>query len=298
MKFKKLLISLSLIIVAIISMSGCAKVEIMRTVDSYRVIMDKLVVTLDKNKLLNNYDNVRNSVIADMITFRNYVHDWIEGYKDEYPKVYLDMKEGIICEVPESQNNELSVVITFADISFFAVFYGLADINDVEYAHAMEDVGPFIQEIFDQEYQSEEFNLFLYKYSMVSNKGLLSTVKDYKIDGIDTNYYDKYTELTGCSLSDLDVTQIFAYPDDRLYSNADVKEVVAGVTFLAWDLNDKGADFEMSIFKLAPRSSSWYMLALGISAIFVVIATIVIAVKYRNEITVKITKQDVEKNGR
>ena len=94
------------------------------------------------------------------------------------------------------------------------------------------------------------------------------------------------------------VTQIFAYPDDRLYSNADVKEVVAGVTFLAWDLSDKGTDFEMSIFKLAPRSFSWYMLALGISAIFVVIATIVIAVKYRNEITVKITKQDVEKNGR
>lgn len=289
---------ISLIIVSIISMSGCAKVEIMRTVDSFSIIMDKLVVTLDENKLLNNYTNVRNSVIADMITFRNYVHDWIEGYKEEYPKVYLDMKEGIICEVPESQNNELSVAITFADISFFAVFYGLADINNVEYAHAMEDVGPFIQEIFEQEYQSEEFSLFLYKYSMVSNKGILSSVKDYKIDGIDTNYYEKYTELTGCSLSDLEVTQIFAYPDDRLYSNADVKEVVSGVTFLAWDLSEKGSDFEMSIFKLAPRSASWYMLALGISAIFVVTATIVIAIKYKNEISVKITKQDVEKNGR
>ena len=279
-------------------MSGCAKVEMMRTVDSYRIIMDKLVVTLDKGKLLNNYDNVRNNVIADMITFRNYVHDWIEGYKDEYPKVYLDMKEGIVCEVPESHSNELSVVITFADISFFAVFYGLANINNVEYACAMEDVGPFIQEIFDQEYKTEEFNLFLYKYSMVSNKGIMDTIKDYKIDGIDTNYYEKYTELTGCSLSDLDVTQIFAYPDDRLYSNADVKEVVAGVTFLAWDLNEKGSDFEMSIYKLAPKSASWYMLALGISAVFVVIATIVIAIKYKNEITVKISKQDVEKNGR
>ncbi len=289
---------ISLIIVSLISMSGCAKVEMMRTVDSYSVIMDKLVVTLDKNKLLNNYDNVRSSVIADMVAFRNYVHDWIEGYKDEYPKVYLDIKEGIICEVPESQNNELSVVLTFADISFFAVFYGLADINNVEYAYAMEDIGPFIQEIFEQDYQSEEFNLFLHKYSMVSNKGILDTVKDYKIDGIDTNYYDKYTELTGYSLSDLEVTQIFAYPDDRLYSNADVKEVVGGVTFLAWDLSDKGSDFEMSIYKLSPRSASWYTLALCVSAVFVVIATIVIAIKYKNEISVKITKQDVEKNDR
>lgn len=298
MKFKRLLICFSLIIVSILSISGCAKIEIMRMVDSYRMIMDKLVVTLDKNKLLNNYDNVRNNVITDMITFRNYVHAWIEGYKEEYPKVYLDMKEGIICEVPESQNNELSVVLTFADISFFAVFYGLADINKVEYAHAMEDVGPFIQEIFDQEYKTEEFSLFLYKYSMVSNKGIMSTIKDYKIDGINTNYYDKYYELTGCSLSDLDVTQIFAYPDDRLYSNADVKEVVGGVTFLAWDLSDKESDFEMSIYKLAPEAVAWYILALGISVLFVLIATFIIAVKYKNEITVKITKQDVEKNGK
>jgi hypothetical protein len=151
MKLRRLLFCFSLIIVSIISMTGCAKVEMMRTVDSYSVIMDKLVVTLDKDKLLNNYSNVRNAVLSDMIAFRNYVHDWIEGYEEDYPKVYLDMKEGIVCEVPESQNNELSVVITFADISFFAVFYGLANINNVEYASAMEDVGPFIQEIFDQD---------------------------------------------------------------------------------------------------------------------------------------------------
>lgn len=298
MKLKKLLFCISLIFVSIVSFTGCAKVEMMRTVDSYSVIMDKLVVTLDKDKLLNNYATVRTSVIADMVQFRNYVHDWIEGYKDDYPKVYLDMKEGIICEVPESQNNELSVVITFADISFFAVFYGLATINDVEYASAMKDVGPFIADIFNQEYKTEEFNLFLYKYSMVSNKGIMDTIKDYKIDGIDTNYYEKYTDMTTYSLSDLDVTQIFAYPEDRLYSNADVKEVTGGVTFLAWDLSDKGSDFEMEIYKLAPSSSSWYIVALITSAAFAVIATFLINIKYKNEITVKITKQDVEKNGR
>ena len=296
MKLKKILFCISLILVSIISFSGCAKVELMRTVDSYSVIMDKLVVTLDKDKLLNNYTTVRAAVVADMVQFRNYVHDWIEGYKEEYPKVYLDMKDGIVCEIPESQNNELSIVITFADISFFAVFYGLATINDVEYASAMQDVGPFIADIFNQEYKSEEFNLFLYKYSMVSSKGIMDTIKDYKVDGIDTNYYEKYTELTGCSLSDLDVTQIFAYPEDRLYSNADVKEVVGGVTFLAWDLSDKGADFEMEIYKLAPNSASWYIVALFVSAIFAIVATIFISIRYKNEITVKITKQDVEKN--
>ena len=138
MKLKKILFCISLILVSIISFSGCAKVELMRTVDSYSVIMDKLVVTLDKDKLLNNYTTVRAAVVADMVQFRNYVHDWIEGYKDEYPKVYLDMKDGIVCEIPESQNNELSIVITFADISFFAVFYGLATINDVEYVLAVK----------------------------------------------------------------------------------------------------------------------------------------------------------------
>lgn len=283
---------------SLITFSGCAKIEVMRTIDSYSVIMDKLVVTLDKNKLLNNYDNVRSNVIADMVTFRNYVNDWIGGYQENYPKVYLDMKEGIICEIPESQNNELSIVITFADITFFAVFYGLATINDVEYAHAMNDVGPFVADMFNHEYKTDEFNLFLYKYSMVNNSGILKSMDDFKIDAIGTDYNNKYTEMTGYTIDDLDVTQIFAYPDDRLYSNADVKEVVGGVTFLAWDLSDKSDDFEMSIYKLAPNSAPWYFFALGIATLFVVVATIVIAIKYNKEIMVHVTKQDVEKNGR
>ncbi len=298
MKLKKLITTISLIIVAVISMSGCAKIEVMRTVDSYYTIMDKLVVTLDKNKLLNNYTVVRSAVIEDMVTFRNYVNNWIAGYEQDYPKVYLEMKEGIKCEIPESQNNELSVVLTFADLSFFAVFYGLADINNVEYASAMEDKGPFIADIFKQEYQTEEFNVFLYKYSKVSSEGLLKTAKDYQIDGINTNYYEKYTNLTSYTLSDVEVSQIFAYPDDRIYSNADVKEVVGGVTFLAWDLSEKGADFDMEIYKLAPKSSSWYVLALIISAVVVIVITAVIATKYRNEVNVKITRQDVEKDER
>lgn len=298
MKLRKLLVAFSLIFVSILTCFGCAKVEVIRTVDSYNVIMDKLVVTLDEDKLHNNYNNVRDNVLADMVTFRNYVNEWIEGYQEDYPKIYLEMKEGIVCEIPESQNNELSIIITFADISFFAVFYGLATINDVEYVSAMEDKGPFLAGMFNQEYQTEEFNLFLYKYSKVSSNGIMNTIKDYKIDGVDTNYYEKYTGITNYSLSDLEVTQIFAYPDDRLYSNADVKEVAGGITFLAWDLSDKGADFEMEIYKLGPKGVSWYVLALIISAVFVVIASFVIAIKYRKEVTVKITKQDVEKNGR
>jgi hypothetical protein len=126
----------------------------------------------------------------------------------------------------------------------------------------------------------------------------MDSMKDYKIYGIDTNYYEKYTQMTGCSLSDIDVTQIFAYPEDRLHSNADVKEVVGGVTFLAWDLSEKGAGFEMDIYKVAPESVTWYILALLISAIFAVFATLYFAIKYKNEVAVKITKQDVEKNDR
>lgn len=296
MKIKKFLLSIILIFVSIISISGCAKVEVIRTVDSYYAIMDKLVVTLDEKKLGNNYSTVKENVNADMITFRNYVNSWIKSFELDYPKVYLELQKGIVCEIPEGNNNELSILLSFSDISCFSIFYGLKTIDDVEYTSAMEDKGPFLANILNKEYKTEEFGLFLYKYSMINNGGILDIIEDYEIKNIDVNYYEKYRQMTGYSLSDLELTQIFTYPDDRIYSNADTKEVLNGVTFLAWDLSDKGKDFEMSIYKIAPQTITWYVLALVISAVFIVIAIIFISIKYRKEVKVYITKQDVEKN--
>ena len=169
-------------------------------------------------------------------------------------------------------------------------------IEDFEYKSVMEDVGPFIDNILNEEYSTENYGLFLIKYSMLKNNGILDNIEGFEYNN--TNYYDKYIAMTNnhYGLSDMSVSQIFAYPDDRIYSNADESYVEGNTTFMLWDLSDKCENFEMQMYKLYPKTTSWYAFALIISAIFVIVITIVIARKYKKEPIEKITRWEVEKN--
>ena len=88
MRVKKLIVMLVLIIVSVCTFAGCAEVEFIRTVDSYYTIMDKFVITLDKNKLGANYNTVKEAIHEDMITFRNYVYSWVDSFQEEYQEEY------------------------------------------------------------------------------------------------------------------------------------------------------------------------------------------------------------------
>ena len=287
---------LVLIVVSVCTFAGCAEVEFIRTVDSYYTIMDKFVITLDKNKLGANYNTVKEAIHEDMITFRNYVYSWIDSFEVEYQEEYLMLKENIICQDIVTDDNELSMVVEFSKPRCFALFYGLVSLADEECLQAMEDVGPFLSNVLLKEFKTEELGIFLYKYSMVSNKSFMSGIEDFKIDDIGVNYYEKYTNLTGCTKEDIKVSQVFAYPDDGLYSNADEVEKVDGFTFMAWDLTNKDDDFEMQIYKLAPYTIVWYVLAMMITVTSVIVGYIVIRIVTMDKPQVKITKKDVEKD--
>ncbi|MGN0961405.1 MAG: hypothetical protein ACI4PF_04320, partial [Christensenellales bacterium] len=295
---------------SIFSLFGCATIESIRVVNPDYSIIDKLVVTLDESKLNKagkSLDEVRTSIYSDMINFRNYVDDWIDSFSDDYPEIFIILKNGIYCQVPEStKRNEISVVIEFAGIEYFRIFYGLETVteelqnvmNSESYKKAMNDIGPFITKICNNDYKTEGMGLFLYKYFMFSDNGLMSGIKDFSLSGNGESYYEKYSNLTNYTLDDVQINQIFTYPDDRIKSNADDVEVLNGMTFMAWDLSNKEEGFEMSIYYVAAKTTSWYIVGLLVSAIAVVIIFFCIKKKYKNAISVKITKQEIEKNER
>ena len=90
----------------------------------------------------------------------------------------------------------------------------------------------------------------------------------------------------------------FIYPDDRLHSNADYSYVEGGLTWMQWDLDNKSQDFEMEIYKIGARVPWWYALALVISAVFVLVFTIIVFVRAKKNPREKITRWDVEKDGK
>ena len=298
MRAKRICFSIMLLLVSVLTLAGCADIELIRTVDSNYVIMDKFVITLDKSSLGSNYDVVRASIVDDMTNYRNYVNDWIESFREDYIDEYEYLKDGILCETITDNDNELSVYIEFYEMECFAMFYGLATFEGVEgISKAMDDIGPFVTQILTQDYKTENMGLFLYKAALMSNQSMLSDLENCKIDEIGVNYYDKYTDMLGADNQDISLTQIFAYPDDRLYSNADEVEELDGFTFMLWDLTNKGKDFRMEAYKLAPRVVAWYVLALIISVAVICVAIVVI--KYcikKSNTKVLITKKEAERD--
>ncbi|MBQ7352193.1 MAG: hypothetical protein IJW59_04995 [Clostridia bacterium] len=300
MKIKNVIMTFFLILISVVCCVGCADIEVSRMIDANETIIDTLIVTLDKSKIDKSgrvtYVQVENAIHNDMKVFEQYVKDWKESFKDKYPNVYSMVKDGILVSVYPEPSKQLSVSIEFAGLNMFGLFYGMVEDEDIEYQKAMTDVGPFVAQMINQEYSTEEFGLFLYKYSMIKDVGVLSHIKDFEVDGIGKNYYSEYCNMTGFSEEDIDVCQIFAYPDDRIYSNADTQEVVQNMTFLAWDLSEKEDGFQMSIYKIAPRTTMWYVVALIISAIVVVVIFVIFRKKYSKVVRLEITKQEVEKD--
>lgn len=311
MKFRKLVTCLALVILSGLAICGCASIESIRVINPDYSIMDKLVITLDESKLNKagkSLDEVRNSVKSDLETFRSRVYDWLGTFETMgYSNVGLILKDGISCEIPEQlKKNELSIVLNFGGVEYFRIFYGLKTVteelqdamSDENYSKAIEDVGPFVASMCNDDYKTEGMGLFLYKYYMFSDSGLLAKMEDFKLDENSQTYYEKYNTMTNYTLNDVEVSQIFAYPDDRIRSNADEVVVLDGMTLMQWDLSEKGADFEMDIYYVAAQTFSWYILGLLLSLLAVVVLYVVLKIKKDKSIEVKISKQEVEKNER
>lgn len=302
MKIKKFLTTFFVLLICVFCCVGCGEVQFNRAVYADNKILDQFVINLNKTAIDNSgkisAEELVDIIYEDLNTFRQYVEDWTNSFKDDYPDVHLALMEGLKCEVFPDPDTELSVSIEFANWGLFGMFYGISNIKDVEYEKAVSDVGPFIYQIAKQDYQVEDFGLFLQKYAMVKDDGVYSQIEKFKIDAIDVNYYEKYSNLTGFELEDCEVWQVFAYPDDRLYANADEKEVVENMTYFAWNLSDKSEDFQMSIYKIAPKSTIWYVLALFLSLATVIIVWVILKIKSNKRISMCISKKDVEKDER
>jgi len=299
MKIKKIIMSCMLLLVSVITFVGCANIEYIRAVDGNNVIIDRFVVELNEDKIKKSGQTlakVSELVENDMQLIVASINTWKSTFQI-YPDLYTSIESGIYAETVKSSEEKLTLSIQFAGPQMFGLFYGYVEAEDFEYQKMMDDIGPFVGKMLQEDYSdNENLGLFLYKYSLIKQDGILDSIKDLEINGV--KYYEKYRSATNkfYDIKDIELSQIFTYPDSRIHSNADIEEVMEGLTMLKWDLTGDET-YSMEIYKLAPRSISWYILALVIS-LLAIIAIAVIIKKKKKEPVVKITKQEVEKNER
>lgn len=306
MKSKKIITMIVLLLVAVFSLSGCASLQLIRAVDATGTIVDKLVIELDESKINKSgrtVNEVKSVIEGDVIAFRQYVKDWKEQFNiEEYPELALSLENGILVNDTKI-GNQYTIAVEFKNWTMFGLFYGIVTVQDVEYEKAMTDVGPFLSNLLLGQYGTDNLGLgiFLYKYSLVEDEGFISNLQNLPEEerGSFTDLYNKYRNLTyrNYDIDDLDISQIFAYPDEKIYGNADEVETTGGLTMMMWNLSDKDDGFKMEIYKLGPKSIGWYVLALIISAVVVLVIIFKLrANSAKEKVSVRITKEEVEKD--
>lgn len=302
MNNKKLFSSILILLISVFAFFGCAKVEFLRTIDGNNVIMDRLVIELDEEKIKLAGQDV-NYVVAvidsDFTTFKSSLDVWKKQFiLEDYPNLYDRVQQGIIC-TNERIGKKLTITVQYADYTMFGLFYGLSNIEGHEYKKALTDVGPFVSQMLTENGENEDFGFFLKKYSMLKDSGFISNLENLeeKGDNFYRDLYIKYRTLMNekYDVEDLDITQVFVYPDDDVYTNADMEEYYGGLKMFMWNMSDKAEDFQMEIYRLTPRSVNWYVFALVISAIVVIVLFINFGSKARQEKLV--TKKELEKDG-
>jgi len=198
MKLKRVIFAFVILIISAFGFAGCANVEFIRAVDPNNVIIDKLIVEVDESKINKSgveLKSVMDSINDDLISFRLSVEKWKSQF-DGYEIIKNVIGDGIHVDVSIIKN-KASIAIEFANWQMFGLFYGYTEVEDYEYSKAMEDIGPFIDKILTEEYDNEQFGLFLIKYSIIRNSGIKGEIKDFVFNG--TNYYDKYSGVNATS---------------------------------------------------------------------------------------------------
>lgn len=303
MNKKKLLSSILILLISVFTFFGCAKVEFLRTIDGNNVIMDRLVIELDEEKIKlagQDVNYVAAIIDSDFVTFKSSLDNWKKQFiLDDYPDLYKRVQEGIEC-TNEWTGKKLTITVQFADFTMFGLFYGLSNIEGHEYKKALSDVGPFVSKMLMEDGENENLGFYLKKYSMLKDEGLIANLESLEDKGDDfyRNLYIKYRALLNeqYDVEDLDITQIFVYPDDDVYTNADAEEYYGGLKMFMWNMTGKAEDFEMEIYRLTPRAVNWYVSALVVSAIVVVVLLVNFGHKAREEKLV--TKKELEKDGK
>lgn len=292
MKYKKYLLSFLILIISVVTFSGCANIEFVRKFDGSSEIFDRLVIELDKDELESfGYDlkDTMTIINEDLNDIRLYVEDWKKSFfeVEGLENVAKMVSTGIKVSIDKPTTNRIYMTVVFSDIKMFGLFYGYTTIEEYEYNKAMTDVGPFIDKIISNDYSTEKYGIFLYKSAIVKNGGILDSLQDFEVNGV--NYYNKYRKEFNYdyNLEDVEFYEMFTYPDDRLYSNADDSEVNKGLSIYRWSLSDKDDNFEMILYKLSPNASAWYILALVVSILVVVVLSVIVIVNRINKKNLK-----------
>ena len=269
MKFKKLLCLILLCTVFLFA--GCATIEYDRIVLEDGTILDAVSVKLDNEKIENAGFNVNDAKEGVKTKMSNYLLQVVNTFKAREDGLSSIEKYAVLNNLTYSvtENNDYIIAsIKFKNYNTFKYFYGL---------HLVEDT---------DKNEPDKVEEFLINKYVNTGKTIFSTDDAKYITNDFIAYFDNKF-----SLDDTNLSYVFGTSEDKLYSNANYQYSLNGINFHQWIIND--INQEISTYTLVPKPVNWYLLALGLTFVLIVILY-VISLFTKKKSNKQLTIKDVE----
>ncbi len=269
MKFKKLLCLILLCTVFLFA--GCATIEYDRIVLEDGTILDAVSVKLDNEKIENAGFNVNDAKEGVKTKMSNYLLQVVNTFKAREDGLSSIEKYAVLNNLTYSvtENNDYIIAsIKFKNYNTFKYFYGL---------HLVEDT---------DKNEPDKVEEFLINKYVNTGKTIFSTDDAKYITNDFIAYFDNKF-----SLDDTNLSYVFGTSEDKLYSNANYQYSLNGINFHQWIIND--INQEISTYTIVPKPVNWYLLALGLTFVLIVILY-VISLFTKKKSNKQLTIKDVE----
>lgn len=269
MKFKKLLCLILLCTVFLFA--GCATIEYDRIVLEDGTILDAVSVKLDNEKIENAGFNVNDAKEGVKTKMSNYLLQVVNTFKAREDGLSSIEKYAVLNNLTYSvtENNDYIIAsIKFKNYNTFKYFYGL---------HLVEDT---------DKNEPDKVEEFLINKYVTTGKTIFSTDDAKYITNDFIAYFDNKF-----SLDDTNLSYVFGTSEDKLYSNANYQYSLNGINFHQWIIND--INQEISTYTIVPKPVNWYLLALGLTFVLIVILY-VISLFTKKKSNKQLTIKDVE----
>ena len=287
----KKLSSLILVVFCMVLLCGCANIEYQRVTDDTGKIVDKITVELNEKELASKgmstakIQSLKNDIHTDFLKYEIAINTMKSELKANNTDVNLDYDLGITVQssgwVPVSQGvSKIYVQVVYLNSVYLQKLNGTEDVESEE-----DDSTQIIS------------NLFISKYMMYADNVFMDVEETLGVDS--KNFFEYYSaNYDEATIEDVTLTQIYGTTDNRLKSNADYKANIEGINYHLWEIDTKNSGYKtlkLNYYYTTAVGTGWYIVALGISFLMVVVLGVVCFIKKRNDskYKVKLKLEDV-----
>lgn len=265
LKFKNLL-SLIIVVFCVILFGGCASIDYSRGVYPEGKIVDRIVVEIDNSAFKYCMFSKTDMLTIIKVDFENYYIQPIEDFKTEFwasNHTFSEkqkVQDGIITDV-RIVNDTVFCEVTYSSQEIFDLYYAQTSSSSESQDNDGSNV-ELREGVFVDKYVQSTNNA----YAVLKTEFLQNLIKKYK--GYFKNNY---------GLANLKLTQEYASPDTTINSNATETEIVDGIMKMHyWEIDPNNLDFELEFYTVSPHTTSWYIVALVLSLLSILIVVTIL----------------------